>query len=328
MIAIDDMTIAGDGDEDVTNRSRLSDWHHTESIHHGFHRFNWIDFNYYDVRPHAARAQRHSFAAPSVTDDHQSPAGQKDVGRANNAIECGLARAVTIVKEMFGLGVVDGHGREGEYSRGLHRLQTHDAGRGFFRGSGNLLLQFRLFLNHRRHHVRPIVDNYVWFEFQSSLHMTTIDVGGFAFHSEHRNAAIGNQRGRDIVLSRKGIGSNQKRFSAARLQSARKIRSLRSDVRARDQPRSFQWLLRCKPLTNQTQDRHLTLGPINAPLSLRRERNIFYVVFKRRHWCTHSLISFGECKSRMKIGNDPVATARGTVTALVCSFLKLPLNSK
>ena len=76
VIAIDDVTIAGDGDEDVANRSCRSDRHHTEPVHHGFHGFNRIDFIHHDVGPHAAGAQRQAFAAPSVTDDNQSPAGQ------------------------------------------------------------------------------------------------------------------------------------------------------------------------------------------------------------------------------------------------------------
>src|SRR5437667_11140147 len=41
-----------------------------------------------------------------------------------------------------------------------------------------------------------------------------------------------------------GIGSDQETISAAGLQSARKIRCLSRDVRARDQPRALQWLFR------------------------------------------------------------------------------------
>ena len=47
-------------------------------------------------------------AAPAVAGDDEVQAGQQDVGRPEDAVERALARAVAVVEEVLGLGVVDG----------------------------------------------------------------------------------------------------------------------------------------------------------------------------------------------------------------------------
>src|SRR5919205_172476 len=44
MLTIDYVTVAGNCNEDVANRSRFADRHDAETVHHRFHRFDRIDF--------------------------------------------------------------------------------------------------------------------------------------------------------------------------------------------------------------------------------------------------------------------------------------------
>ena len=145
----------------------------------------------------------------------------------------------------------------------------------------------RIFLDQRGHDVRTIVDDHIRLEVQSGAHVTTIGVGRFAFHRKHRNPVIRNQTRGHIILRREGIRSDQHRLCATGLQRARQVSRLSRNVRAGHEAHAAQRLLRGKSLANQTQHGHLALSPINAPLSLRRERNILDVMFESRHGCTH-----------------------------------------
>src|SRR5690242_5446205 len=128
MLAIDYVTITSDSHEDIAERRRFADRHHAESIHHGFDCFDGIDFRNDDVRTHTARAQGHALAAPAITDDDERATSKQNVGGANDTVECRLACAVTIVKEMLRLCVVHSDGREGQHARSFHCLETLDAG--------------------------------------------------------------------------------------------------------------------------------------------------------------------------------------------------------
>src|ERR1700754_5088133 len=103
MLAIDHVAIAGDGHEDVTNRRSLTHRHYAESVHYSFDCFNRINFRHNDIRAHPACTRCDSLAAPAITDNYQCATGKQDVCRADNAVQRRLARAITIVEEVFGL---------------------------------------------------------------------------------------------------------------------------------------------------------------------------------------------------------------------------------
>src|SRR5215213_5812936 len=107
MLAIDNVTVASDGDEDVANRSRFSHRHNTKTIHHRLDCLDRIDLRDDNVCAHAASAKRNAFAAPAVTNYDEVATSQQNIGRANDAVERRLAGAVTVVKEMFCLSVVN-----------------------------------------------------------------------------------------------------------------------------------------------------------------------------------------------------------------------------
>src|SRR5215213_271715 len=103
MFTIDHVTIASHSHKDIANLRCFADRHHAESIHHRFDCFDRIDFRDDDVRTHAACAQCHSLAAPTVTNNDERATSEQDIRSANDAVECRLARSVTIIKEVLRL---------------------------------------------------------------------------------------------------------------------------------------------------------------------------------------------------------------------------------
>ncbi len=73
--------------------------HHAEAVHHGFDGLDRIDLGNDDVRAHTAGAHRDAFTAPAVADDDKVFAGEQNVGRADDAVEGRLARAVAVIEE-------------------------------------------------------------------------------------------------------------------------------------------------------------------------------------------------------------------------------------
>src|SRR5687768_3688923 len=112
MLAIDHMAIACHSDEDVAQGGCLLHGHHAEAIHHSFHGLDGIDLRHHHVGAHAACAQGHALAAPSVAHHDHRAACQQYVGGPDDAVQGGLACAVAIVEEVLGLRVVDGYGGE------------------------------------------------------------------------------------------------------------------------------------------------------------------------------------------------------------------------
>src|SRR6185369_6607616 len=132
MFTVDHVTIASHRNEDVANRSSFADRHDAESVHHRLDRFDRIDFGHNNIRAHTASPHCAALAAPAVTDNYDRAAGQKNVRRTNDAIERRLTRAVTIVKEVLRLSVVNGDGREGQHPSRLHCFETLNTGGCFF----------------------------------------------------------------------------------------------------------------------------------------------------------------------------------------------------
>src|SRR5438270_1435906 len=119
---VDDVPVTRYRDEDVSDRGRRDHRHDSEAVHHRLDSLYRIDLCHDDVCAEAARAHRNTLAAPAVTNHNQGPSGQQDICSADDAVNCGLPCAVSVVEEVLGLCIVDGDGREGEYPGPFHRL--------------------------------------------------------------------------------------------------------------------------------------------------------------------------------------------------------------
>src|SRR6266436_430817 len=112
MLFINNMTIACDGNEDISDLCCLGHRHNSESIHYRFDSLNWINLRDDYVGPHAPGSQGYAFSAPAISNYNKVSAGKKNVCGSDNTVECRLASAITVVKKVLRLGVINGHCRE------------------------------------------------------------------------------------------------------------------------------------------------------------------------------------------------------------------------
>src|SRR4051794_39446261 len=106
MIFGEDVFVSGHGAEYVTKFRGFSHRHHTEAIHCRFQRFRGINFSddYFGASSSCAACK--SASAPAVAGNDELRSREQKVGGANNAVDRGLSRAVTVVEQMLGIGVV------------------------------------------------------------------------------------------------------------------------------------------------------------------------------------------------------------------------------
>ena len=112
MLVANDALVAGNSDVHVAFFHGFGHGHHAEAIHHGFDALDRIDFGDDDIRAQTLGAHGHAASAPAIAGDDNFQSGDEHVGRADDAVNGGLAGAVAIVEEMLGHGVVDGHDRD------------------------------------------------------------------------------------------------------------------------------------------------------------------------------------------------------------------------
>src|SRR5882672_10257846 len=95
MLGTNHALVAGHGDENVAFLHRFGHRHDAEAVHYSFNALDRIDFGNDDVRSQSLRAHGDTAPAPTVTGDHDFEASEQHIGGANDAVNRGLARAVT-----------------------------------------------------------------------------------------------------------------------------------------------------------------------------------------------------------------------------------------
>src|SRR4051812_18366986 len=104
MLFVEDVLVAGDGDENIANLGGFAHGHDAMAIHDRFDGFEWIDFRDDNVGAHALSAEGQTFTAPSVARDYKFGARHEHVGAAYDTIQGALAGAVAIVEHVLGSG--------------------------------------------------------------------------------------------------------------------------------------------------------------------------------------------------------------------------------
>src|ERR1043166_9577806 len=116
MLAVDDVAVAGHRDKEIADLRGFLHRKNAETVHDGLDSFDRVDLGYDNIRTHSAGTHRNALSAPAVSNDDERFAGEQNVGRANDAVERRLARAVAVIEEMLRLRVVDRDGREVEHA--------------------------------------------------------------------------------------------------------------------------------------------------------------------------------------------------------------------
>ncbi len=269
VIAIHHVDIASRCDKDIADRGSLNHRHDPEAIHDGLERLECIDLRHDDIGAHALGAHRDAPAAPSVPTDNHDFARDQHIGGADDAVQGRLARAVTIVKEVLGHCVVDGHDRVLQSAFRRHRPQANDTGRGLLGPADHVVQDLPAVLVHRADQIRTVVHRQMGFMIQSSVEVLVVGIVVLALDGVDRDLVIGDKRSSDIILRAQRVAGHQDQVSTAGDQSAREVARLRGDVQTRRHTNPLERLLFRHPLGDLAQHRHLALRPLH-PQSPRR----------------------------------------------------------
>jgi len=129
----DHIDIARQGAEEISQGCGLGNGHDPETVHDSLQCPQRIYFADDDMGPVALGPIGQTPAAPAVAADHEGASRQKTVGGPNDAVDGALSRAVSVVEEVFGVGVVYGYNGKLQDPVLFHAPQADDPGRRLFR---------------------------------------------------------------------------------------------------------------------------------------------------------------------------------------------------
>ena len=133
VLANDDVTAAGGGDEDLAARSSLLHGDDLVTGHGGLEGVNGVDLGDQDTGTHAVEGHGAALTNITETGDDGNLASNHDIGGALDTIDKGLTAAVQVVKLGLGDGVVDVDGGDEELALGEHAVKVVDTGGGLLR---------------------------------------------------------------------------------------------------------------------------------------------------------------------------------------------------
>ena len=133
---------------------------------------------------------------------------------------------------MLGVGVIDGDDGVSQHSFGGHAPQTDDSGSRLLRPPDDLLNERPAAGMNSADQVGSIVHGDLGFLVEGLIEVTVVCLVVFPFDGKYRNAEVSDHgRGR-IVLSAQRVGSTERHFGPAELESFHQVGCLRGHVQA------------------------------------------------------------------------------------------------
>ncbi len=250
---------AGDGDEDLPVAGGLQGGHDREALHarlQGGHRLDLAD-HHRGAQPTGALGDPP--ARPAVAQHDDGAPGQQQVRGAQDAVQRGLAGAVTVVEGALGTGLVDGHDRAGQAVLGGQCPQAHETRGGLLGGAQDLAGV--LAGMQAADQLGAVVERQVRAGGHQRVDVRPVGRPVLAAARADLHAVVGDQRRGHRVLGGQRVRGTQGDLRPARHEHAHEPRRLGGDVQARGDAQALEGTLARKALTDRDQDRHLRIGP-------------------------------------------------------------------
>jgi hypothetical protein len=219
-----------------------------------------------------------ALADPAVARDHHLASRDKDVCRAQDAIDRRLAGSVAVVEEVLGLGLVDRHDREAKCLVGGHGLEPDHPGGRFLCAGEDLLYLRRPLAVEERDKVTAIVHRDLGVRVGDAVEVRVVGIAVLAAAGERRDAVLGNERGGHVILGRERVRGREHDRRPAGFKRAHQVGRLGRDVQARPDAHAIERTLALEALADQAQDGHLALGPLDAADAFVGETEVGHVV--------------------------------------------------
>ena len=258
----DDVLAAGDGDEDIAQRSGLVHGHDPEAVHGGIQRLEGVDLGDDHVGAHAGSTHGNALAAPAVTSHDHGLAGHHQVGGVHDAVPGGLAGAVLVVVVVLGLGVVDRHHGAGQDAVLFPGLQSEDAGGGLLTAADEAVGVLLALAAQQVDEVAAVVDDDVGVALEGLHQVLLILLGRCAVDAEGLHTH-GGQTGRHVILGGQGVGAGQVDLSAALGQDVAQVCGLGFQVDGDRHAHALEGLLFNKAGLDLGQGGHMVPDPVN-----------------------------------------------------------------
>ena len=142
------------------------------------------------------------------------------------------------------------------------------------------------------HHVGAVVHRDLGTRLEDGADVRVVRVAVLAFLREDRDAFVGHERRRDIVLRRERIRRAERDARAAVAQHEHQVRGLRGDVQARADAQIDERTLFRESLADLGENGHLARGPGDAASARLRETEVGDVVLGRPSGDGHYFLSF------------------------------------
>jgi len=251
-------------DDEIRNPGRLGHREHLEAVHRGFDRLDGIDFRDNDTGAHPARAHRDSAARPAVSRDDERSAGDQQIRGRHETVNGALAGPISVVEEMFHLGIVHIDDREAQGAVSFHRPEANDAGRGLLVSSAYARQQFRSLRVQQEDEVCAIIDHEVRLQIEDLLEIRVILLCRFPLLRIDLEA-VGLRKGRgDAVVRRERIARCEPDLCAGFLEREREDPGLRLDVERHRDPQPTKGFLLFQRLADRSEDGHVVPGPFDS----------------------------------------------------------------
>ena len=174
---------------------------------------------------------------------------------------------VAVVKQVFGVRIIDGDNRVTQHAVFGHGTQPDDPGGSLLGAADNIADHIGAFTQGRSDQIRAIVHGELRFVVQSGIEVPVVRLIVFALDGKNRNPVIAHQAGGNVILSRERIGSTKDHIGAAIAQGDHQVRRLAGDVETGGNANALERLVLDEFLADELQNLHGLIGPLDALLA-------------------------------------------------------------
>ena len=255
------IAVTGSRYKEITESGGFFHGHHIVAVHQRFQRFDFIDFRYDHSRAHGFGSQRKTPADPAVTGDNNGLTSYEEIGGGHNGSPGRLTGTVTVIEEMFAIGVVHRDHGEVQFVFGRHGAKTVETRRCFFTAADDIFQQFPLVMMKNVNEVTAVINDELRFVFQRCEDAGVIKFRVGAVNPENMDPEIGKCSG-DIILSGKRIAAGQSHFGAHFLQCQSKATGFRLDMETDIDPHPGKGFFVFIAFNKQIQYGHMFFCPV------------------------------------------------------------------
>ena len=266
--SIDDVEVTRHGDPHIGVLGSLGTRHHAIALHVRLESLERVDFADNDAHAHASGTLRQATAAEAVTAHHEGASRKQAIGRAHDAVERGLARAVAIIEEVLGVGVVDVERGVLERAGCGHGCQADDTGRRLLGAADDVLEGVLAIAVDAIAEVGTVVHRDLRLGIDDGVEVLVVCLGVLTTACIDLCAVVLDERGRRVVLGGERIARAQRNLGTAFDHRAYEIGGLGGHVQTRTDADSLEGTLLGKALANLGEYGHVAIGPQDARAAL------------------------------------------------------------